>query len=447
MSFAYQQKAIVNMSSDASSSLPIGSTRGWMVVGLTIVAVGISLVFWWVLRGQAYDPDSKHYIAIAEGRIAEVHKPFTSRLLQPAIAGGISRATGLSLDTSFFLTNLVSLVVLTSIGLILVLSQVRSVWLAAAIVVSPLIFGRFREIYLPDCMHAAIAAIFFLLLVRGARLFATPLLFFLQVIRESTALLTFVTCIVAVYHRKWKLAAGAALFTVLGMVVVGRYASQGQGNIHNMNTVVYLVTKVPFNFFTNVCGVCIWTDTHAKNDPEAYPNEPVWKHDLPTWVPTGSTRQVGVYKLDPSVPLAHLRFMLTTLGVMPSVVLAVLLARRRQLLRDDAISEVGLIALVYGTLAFLMSPILGTSVGRYLTYAWPLAWIAAPELVRRYFGVDERLITKLAWLQVTASWISLALLQRGVSDVPRNLVAIVVAGVCHVVAFKMMRQQPIAAAA
>ena len=205
---------------------------------------------------------------------------------------------------------------------------------------------RFREIYLPDCMHAALVALFFLLLVRGAWWYAMPLLFLMQVTRESTVLLTFVVASVTLYHRNWKLAGTAVLCTLLGMGVVSRYGNQGQGNIHGANTVVYLVGKVPFNFLTNVCGVCMWTNTHAKNDPETYPNEPLVKYELPAWAPTGSMRQVGIYTLDPTLPLAHVRMLITILGIMPSLVLSVILwetppsrARRRAVAgRADSIS-------------------------------------------------------------------------------------------------------------
>ena len=86
----------------------------------------------------------------------------------------------------------------------------------------------FREIYMPDCMHAALVAVFFLLLARGAWLWAVPLLFFAQMTRESTVLLTFVLVLVAGYQRKWKLAVAAILVTLLAMVVVGRVTNQSQ---------------------------------------------------------------------------------------------------------------------------------------------------------------------------------------------------------------------------
>ena len=365
------------------------------------------------------------------------------RLLDPAAAGFLARTTGLSVDASFFVTNLASLAVLVSVGLSLILRQIRSVGFARAIVLSPMVLIRFREIYLPDCMHAALVALFFLLLVRGAWWYAMPLLFLMQVTRESTVLLTFVVVLVTLYHRNWKLAGTAVLCTLLGMGVVSRYGNQGQGNIHGANTVVYLVGKVPFNFLTNVCGVCMWTNTHAKNDPETYPNEPLVKYELPAWIPTGSSAKSASITLDPTLPLAHVRMLITILGIMPSLVLSVILWKRRHLVLDDGLSQVGLTALVYGTLAFLMSPILGTSVGRYLSYAWPLAWIAAPELLIRYFDADNRLIRRLAWLQAIASWIPLLLLESGVGDAPRNLVAIAVALPCHILAVKMLKQHRI----
>ncbi len=242
--------------------------RAWMVPVLTLLIVGVAIANSWLLRSNPFDGDSRHYIAMAEGRLAEVRQPYTSRLLDPAISGLISRTTGLSLEASFYVVNVACLAVLLSAGLILIMGRVRSLGFVLSIVLTPILLYRFREVYLPDCMHAALAAVFFLALSRGFTWFAVPLLFLMQVTREATVLLTFFLVALSAYQRKWKLAGTAVLFTVLGIGFVGHFAKQGLGNIHEANELVYLVGKVPFNFLTNVCGVRMWTNTHAKNDPQ-----------------------------------------------------------------------------------------------------------------------------------------------------------------------------------
>ena len=320
---------------DTPSSAPPrnDATRRWLVPLMAVLVAGVAVGFYWLERSRPFDTDSPHYILMAEGRIAEVGKPFTVRVLQPAVAGFVSRTTGLSIDASFFVTQLVCLIALLSAGLTLILGHIRSVGLALAIVLCPMTLLLFREIYMPDCMHAALVAVFFLLLARKGWWYAVPLLFFMQLTRDSTVLLTFALVLVGAYHRMWKMAVAAILVTVLGIVVVGRVASDGKSNIHDSGTLVYLVGKVPFNFLTNVCGLKMWTNTHAKNDPAGFPNEPLFSFELPGWAPTGTMPQVGIYNIAPEIPLMLARIMLTWFGIMPSIVVLVLVWRRWRLAR------------------------------------------------------------------------------------------------------------------
>jgi hypothetical protein len=411
---------------------------------LTLLTVAVGIAYAWQMRSQPFDGDSQHYIAIASGHIAEVHKPFTMRLLHPAVAGLLSRTTGVEVETAFFLTNVVSLAVLAGVGLTLVLGQIRSLGLAAAIVLCPMILFRFRETYMPDCFHAAIAAVFFLLLVRKAWWYAMPLLFFMQVTRESTVLLSVFVVLVAAYHRNWKIAGSAILFTLLGIGVVGRYAGEGQGNVHGASSLVYFVGKVPLNVLPNVFGVRIWTNTHAKNDPATFPDEPLVKWDLPAWLPSGDMHQVGIYRFEPTTPLSNLRVLLTFFGVMPSLVLLVVVWKRWHLLRDDGLSQVAQLALVYGLASYFLSPALGTAFGRYVFYAWPMAWIAAPEMLVRFFDTNARLVRQLAWLQAIACWTPLILNTQPPGTALQNLISVAVAIPCHIITVKLLNRNRIA---
>ena len=418
----------------------------WVVPLWTLLIVGLAIAYYWLMRSQPFDGDTEHYIAIANGHIAEVRQPFTSRVLHPAIVGFLSRTTGMSVDAAFFVTSVVSLAVLVSCGLSLILKQVRSLRFAAAIVLTPMVFHLFREIYMPDGMHAALAAVFFLLVAHGAWWCAVPLLFLMQVTRESTVLLTFFLVLSTAYHRMWKFAAAAIVFTLLGMGVVSHAAHQGLGNIHESNELVYLVGKVPFNLITNVTGIRMWTNTHAKNDPVHFPNKPIVSFDLPAWMPTGTMRQIGIYYWDPDFPLTLVRVLLTHLGILPSLVFSVIAWKRLRLVRDDRLSLLGLVALAYGVTSYLLVPCLGTALGRYAAYAWPMAWIAAPELLARYFNTSNRLIGQLVSFQIIACWTPLLLKAVGLASIPLNIVAIAVAIPCHIMAIKALRQNRIAEA-
>lgn len=427
--------------SDLSHS---GDRPLWVVPLLTVLIVALAIVYSWLVRSQPYDGDTKHYVAMADGHIDDVRQPFTARVLRPAFAGFVAKTTGLTIDQSFFVTNVASLAVLVSAGLTLIMRHIRSWAFATAIVLSPMLVSMFREIYMPDCMNAALLAVFFLLLARGAWVWALPLLFLAQITRESTILLTFVLFLVAGYQRKWKLAVSAVLVTVLAMVVVGRVTSQSQKSIHETNTLVYMVGKVPFNFLTNVCGLRMWTNTHAKNDPSLYPSPPLFSFELPAWMPTGTMRQVGIYSIEPALPLSTARALLTLFGVTVSLVLLVIYRRKQHILRDGGLSFAGVLASTYGLFAYLLGPLIGASFGRLIAYGWPMAWVAAPEFLARYFNTTDRLIGQLVKFQVIACWTPLVLKLIGVPPVPTDIAAIAVAIPCHVLTIKALRLNSIA---
>jgi hypothetical protein len=269
------------------------------------------------------------------------------------------------------------------------------------------------------------------------------LLFLLQVTRESTLLLTFMVVVVTVYHRKWKLAVAAVLITVLGMGVVSRYAGDGKSNIHGASTLVYFVGKVPLNALPNVFGIRIWTNTHAANNPALFPNDPFVTFELPAWLPSGSMRRVGIYNFDATIPLQNLAALLTLLGIVPSLVFLVILWRRWALMRDDEVSGIGQLGLSYGSAAYLLSPALGTSVGRYISYGWPMAWVAAPELLARFFNLHNGLVARLTGLQAIACWTPLLFYALDVAAVPRNLLTVAMALPCHIIAIKLLNRNRI----
>ncbi len=135
-----------------------------------------------------------------------------------------------------------------------------------------------------------------------------------------------------------------------------------------------------------------------------------------------------------------IRVLLTHLGVIPSLIFSVIAWKRWRLVRDEGLSLIGVVALLYGVISYLLVPCLGTAVGRYVAYAWPMAWIAAPEILARYFNTSNRLIGQLVSLQIIACWTPFLLKEFGVASIPTNIIAIAVAIPCHVIAIKALRQ-------
>jgi hypothetical protein len=108
------------------------------------------------------------------------------------------------------------------------------------------------------------------------------------------------------------------------------------------------------------------------------------------------------------------------------------------LVRDDGQTFAGLVSMVYGLAAYLLGPLIGAAIGRLVAYGWPLAWIAAPEQLTRYFNTNDRLLGKLACLQAIACWPPLLIKELGVALVPTNLVSLAIALPCHVIAWRLL---------
>jgi hypothetical protein len=143
-------------------------------------------------------------------------------------------------------------------------------------------------------------------------------------------------------------------------------------------------------------------------------------------------------------PLVNLRAFLTFFGVMPSLVILVVVWKRWQLLRADELSQVAQLALLYGLTSYFLSPALGASFGRYVFYAWPMAWVAAPEVLLRFFDTNARLIRQLAWLQAIACWTPLILSTQPPGTALQNVISVAVAITCQVITIKLLNRNRIA---
>lgn len=349
----------------------------------------------------SFDVDSHNYVDLAEGRIRAVVKPFTNRVLHPWIAGTVARTFQLSTDLSFLIVGILALIILVTTVTLIARSFVPH-FLIPAILATPFLVDLFQDYYLPDLFHAALLGFFFLCLFHKKYWISLVVLFLLQMTRESTLLLAFIFILLTLSKGRWKISLGAITSTLLGIAVTNHLASLGQPNIHQMNDFLYLAAKVPYNFFKNTLGLIFWTDTFAINNPVKFPLEPLWQISLPEWVPSGAIHSVGFYAFDHSYPLITANLLLTTFGILPTLVLANLVRLRKQFFLE---SEIYLTtALLYGLLSFIIGPALGASVNRLIGYGWPCFWIALPALLHKYQQTDRKFYVKILAIHLLAAW-------------------------------------------
>ncbi|MEM2352370.1 MAG: hypothetical protein QXT26_08195 [Thermoproteota archaeon] len=371
------------------------------LVFTTLFIFVVILVATWFLP-YSFDVDSKYYKDIAEGRIYNVVKPFSNRILHPIIVGMMRKFFGINTDLSFFVVGVLSLIVLV-LGVSLIAKSIIPYPAVIAFLLSPFLLQLFRDYYLPDIFHAAILALFFVCLLHSKTRMALLCLFLLHLTRESTLLLTLIILILGLHRRLWEITVGAILVAVVGIIITSYVANLGQPNIHDLNDVVYMLFKVPYNFLRNVFGLILWTNTLASNNPEAFPQEPLLKISVPSYLPLGAIHSLGIYGFNASYPLSTITHLLSTFGVLPSFVVFNLNKLKRQLMKGE-VHMVFSLALLYGLLSFVIGTSVGASVSRLIGYGWPCFWIACPYIIRLYYHSNRKFLARLLLYHILACY-------------------------------------------
>jgi len=138
--------------------------------------------------------------------------------------------------------------------------------------------------------------------------------------------------------------------------------------------------------------------------PHFYPDPPVWKMSLPTWLQGGSVQEVGVYRFDLPLPLRTVSALLSTFGLL--TVMAWYWLRKEGWSRLKQVPDAFRMAMIIGLAFFVLAPFSGRSVERLVGYAWPAFWLAVPLLGS--LGVVQSEVLKRRWFwggHVFVSWL------------------------------------------
>jgi hypothetical protein len=259
----------------------------------------------------------------------------------------------------------------------------------------------FWDHYLPDLLHAALCAAFFLFVARGQSVLAIVMLFTMHLARESTILVSVIFAAVCFWRKEIRLGLGAVAVIVLGSIVSSAAGKLGMPNIHQIGGFSYMALKVPFNFLKNFCGLDLWTNTLAARLPDYYTKTPERIFQIPAWLHAGNIHQVGLYAFLPGKLQITYGTLLTVFGVLPAVVLKLL---RRSPGLIGSMPVFCLTAFIYGIICFITGPALGASVSRLVGYGWPCFWIALPFLYAARTRLDRKAFIVLCCCQAAACW-------------------------------------------
>ncbi len=396
---------------------------------LLLCFLAATLSVFLVGKPRTVDVDSQSYLLMAEGRIAEVVRPYSARLLHPMIASMVQR--GLELTEAALHTDLTpdtysseagketalekkwgpSFCVVTGLALFvfllslhLLLQRYVSGFPCFVLFLSPILARYVVNIYLPDLFFAALLALWFLVLDRQQWLLGSILLFLLVLTRESSLLIGAIYCGCFALKREWRFALAGGFAMVCGMIVVHELTKDARPNIHELGGFSYLVMKVVSNSLANFFGVNLWTNTYANMLPHFYPDPPVWKMLVPYELQSGTVREVGIYRFDINIPLRTVLTLFSTFGLL--TFFSCFLFGKERWRRLKALPEAFQLALIIGLSFFVLAPLTGRSVERLVGYAWPAFWLAIPILVDRDSNHASRLRRGWFWcLHVGISWL------------------------------------------
>ena len=317
--------------------------------------------------------DSEHYIAIAEGKAAMVAAPFSKRILHPYVVRGVATVTHQSVATGFTAIACIScFAFLFLVALTLKGYGVQPI-VCLPLLLTPLLFERTWDAYLPDLFHASLLGGFFYSYATEKRRTAWVLLLMATLTRETTLLLCLMILVFELLGRRRKVALGALAAGIIGTAVSSLLASHSQPNIHGLGTFAYLASKVLYNVLRNWLGVMLWMNTFGWKCSLAY------SVVLPGWVHLGDIQKLGVCSWDPGVPLRTILIVLTEFGLAGTVALRALAPGWRSCL--NGMPRGVRLSYWYGLVAFVVGTVTGASVSRLVGYGWPAFWVAVPVLL------------------------------------------------------------------
>lgn len=289
----------------------------------------------------------------------------------------------------------------------------------------------FENYILPDLFNAALLAIFIVLLFQKKYLRAGAMLFPLAVSRETVFVVAICYLVVAWRELQWREIAVAVVATLGGIGTVKFLARAAESNRHHLGTIAYLAGKAPWNFSANVLGIAPWS-----NDLHTFCAVPHWSHALPFHF--GSIHRVGECGYMPLMQLKWLSSMLCLFGFLPVILVFFITKAKGSAWKEDVFLR---FCIVYGSVCFLLAPLLGSAVDRLVSYSWPLFLVATPIMVRDVAAGSRWRKAFLLTIGAAVSWFGFYL-EHGSSVEPLAVFVAVALG-ANWVAWALLRKQAV----
>lgn len=381
------------------------------------------------------DVDSASYRLMAEGRMSEVVAPYTKRVLNPFFIRAVASAytygyrflygsrergneenlqerTSASTREQAAVAVSVFWLFLALVFFVELLSTRLSCLQILVLGVNPVFALSVFHTWLPDLPALALLLATLLALDKKRTGIALACLFGAILARDAILLFAALWMILACIGKRKREAFGVLLTSLAACVTVAWLSKEGQGNIHGVGGVTYMLMKVAANGLVNFAGVVVWSNIYSETLSHFYPGAPIWKIALPPFLQFGNIREIGIYSFHPQKCLSTFIVLIFLFGCLVpiSVKRGVSFLRKDRAIqlwhdvRNNRLFFPVLCALT-GTFFLLLTPFVGRTIIRYAGYAWPLFWLcAAPEAERS--GVFRK--TWFRVCQLTLPWLALA---------------------------------------
>jgi hypothetical protein len=380
-----------------------------------------------------YGSDAEWYVAIANGHIGEVIKPFSGRFFQPLLAGQISSYLGLSINRSFLLLTIVSMALFLVVNAFLLKKTIKSSLLLVPIFLLPYFAVILKAFVLPDFFYIFLLSLFFLELFYKKESLSLLVLFLLFLTRESTIILGLIFFVVCLARSRKLLSAAALLVVLASIFITQKVGNLGLPDAYHLNGFSYLILKAPYDFLSNVFGVRLWTN--------ALPNvcAPAFLFNLPQNLVLGSINKIGFCGFSALAPLQTIVALLTVFGAMPFVLFYTLFSNFKLILGKAPLWAV--VSVIYGAIAFFTSVFVTNAIERSAGLGWPAFLLATPFLVGIFFQVDKRFLIKLSLVQFFVAWLPIVILGGSDGDIKSLLIVTLAVLLAYFYAFRVLKGQ------
>ena len=376
----------------------LSNNKKYLIIFLEcLIATSIILLF---TNHVTYDVgDASEYLALANGDTTVV-EPFSNRILHVYIVKIFSALFNIDIEKSFFIIGILSLSILFLwISYYLKTVEFCNSLMFFLIIINTFTLYLFQSHINPDLFYTFIISGFIFALFHNKKssiLFFIPLLF---LTRESTVLIIFILGVICYIKKDFKLLNQTLFASIIGIILINIFNNDSTTNIHGLNGILYLPLKFIFNFLFNIFGVELYSNTFNYGS-NVIIEKPVIITELPKLLQLGNLKEVGIMSFEISKPIEMFFLFLTYFGAWPMIAYFSIKSNLNKFNRQPVWL---LFVIIYGSISFIMTPILGSSIYRLIGYSWPIFWIGLPFLLKNN-NVEKIHINRFIYSSFIICW-------------------------------------------